>query len=88
MYQSQFTNEKLRQTYRTEHEQKVVLAPLMVGELRLTAEPTISEQGELVVKGGYPAVQGRVLSVGVSYVYSQSGWLSLGLNFEVGNVAE
>jgi hypothetical protein len=88
MYQSQFTNDKLRQIYRAEHERKVVLATLMAGELMLTSEPAISEQGELVVKGHYPAVQGNVLSVDASYVYSQSGWKSLGLGLEVEKVAE
>jgi len=76
MYQSQFTNEKLRQTYRTEHEQKVVLAPLMVGELRLTAEPTISEQGELVVKGRLPCRPGQSV-VGGRVLRLQPEWLTV-----------
>jgi hypothetical protein len=83
MFQSQFTDEKLREAYRTVHEQKAELAPLMEGELTLTSEPTISQEGELTVKGRYPDVQGRVLSVDASYVYGQGGWKTVGVNFQM-----
>jgi hypothetical protein len=83
LFQSQFTNEKLRGAYRTAHEQKAELTALMVGDLALTSEPAISPQGELTVKGQYPEVEGRVLAVDVSYVYSQGGWKTLGVNFKL-----
>ena len=81
MFQSQFSNEKLRQAYQPAHEQTPELAPLMVGELTLTSEPTISQAGELTVKGRYPDVHGLVLTVDASYVYGQSGWKTVGVNF-------
>jgi hypothetical protein len=83
MYQSHVTNEILRKRYRTLHEGKVALAPLMAGDLTLTSEPAISEHGELMVKGRYAAAQGHVLSVNVDYVYSQSSWKLLDLDFEL-----
>ncbi len=81
IFQSQFTNEKLRQAYQSAHEQTAGLAPFMVGELALTSEPTISQEGELTVKGRYPDVHGLVLTVDASYVYGQGGWKTVGVNF-------
>ena len=81
IFQSQFTNEKLRQAFQTAHEQKAELTPLMVGELALTSEPTLSQEGELTVKGRYPDVHGLVLTVDASYVYGQGGWKTVGVNF-------
>jgi hypothetical protein len=83
MYQSQFSNEKLRKAYRPLRERKVLLAPFTAGELVLTAEPAISQQGELTVKGRFPAFQGRALWIDASYVYSQVGWRSMGLNLKL-----
>lgn len=83
MYQSQFTNDQMQQTYRTAREQKVVLAPLMAGELMLTSEPTLSESGELAFKGRYRPVQGQVLVVDTHYAFSQDRWRLSGLTFEI-----
>lgn len=86
MYQSQFDNEKLKDGYRTWREKQVRLAPFMAGDLVLTEEPNLSHQGELTVKGRYPAVEGRALLVDASYVYSQGGWRSLGVELGLGRV--
>jgi len=81
MLQSQFTNEKLRESYRDAR--KAELTPLMAGELTLTSEPAISQQGELTVKGRYPEVEDFMLTVDASYVFAQGGWKTMGLSFQV-----
>jgi hypothetical protein len=60
----------------------------MAGELMLTSEPSISQQGELTVRGHYAPVKGQVLSVDLSYVYGQGGWKSLGVNFRLDKAEE
>lgn len=82
-YQSQFTSEKLREGFGPFVERKVALAPLTAGDLVLTEEPAISPQGQLTVKGRYPAVEGRALVVDASYVFSRGEWRSLGVGLQV-----
>lgn len=86
MYQSQFTNERLKEGYRPWREKNVRLAPFTAGDLVLTEEPTLSQQGELTVKGRYSTVEGRALVVDASYVYGQGGWKSLGVDLKLGRV--
>lgn len=78
--QSQFTAEKLKESYQAFVDRKIPLERFLAGDAVLTAEPSISPQGELEVKGRYPPVEGAVLVFEASYLFGQGEWRAAGMS--------
>jgi hypothetical protein len=82
LFQSQFDNEKLKQNYKAFSERGLTLKRYLQGDLQLTAEPSISSDGVLVIEGRYPTTP-EYLTVKASYVYSHPQWKTIGGNINL-----
>jgi hypothetical protein len=80
MLQSQFTAEKLRESYQAFVDRKIPLERFLGGDAALSAEPSISPEGVLRVKGRYPSVDGVGMAFEASYVFGQGEWRALGMS--------
>jgi hypothetical protein len=74
--QSQYSNEKLLDVYKPLMDKNIDLSDYMVGDLLLTEEPVINEDGALIISGTYPSPSSLKLKMG--YVYSHPNWKSIG----------
>jgi hypothetical protein len=77
VFQSQFSNERIRAQYKPLIEKKVELERQMVGDFVLTAEPSINPDGALVIRGRYPDSPAG-LTFESLYVYAHPEWKLLG----------
>jgi hypothetical protein len=82
-FQSQISNDKMRELYKQLVEKKIDLASFMVGDFVLTAEPAVSPEGVLSVKGKY-LTKPVSLKFESTFVYADPDWKTLGINVSVG----
>ena len=82
LFQSQFTNEKMLQTYKPFIDGKINLTKWMDGEFVLTKEPHINGDGVLTINGKYPTSPDS-LKFELSYIYSHPNWKNVGTNIEI-----
>ncbi len=76
-FQSQFTNDKMKENYKTFIDGKVGLKKWMNGDFVLTKEPEIDENGILRIYGKYPNSP-KSLKFKLSYIFSNSKWKGYG----------
>ncbi len=82
VFQSQFTNEKLLETYGGFIDQEINIEEWMQGEFLLTAEPSVDENGVLEIDGAFPTSPNS-LKFSLSFVYTHPNWKSLGGNINI-----
>ena len=82
MFQSQFNNEALQNSFKVFIENNVNLNDWFVGDLELVREPLIDEDGVLRVSGKYPNSP-EYLQFSASYVYTHPYWKSFGTNISI-----
>ena len=82
MFQSQFTNEALQESYKTLIENNVNLNDWLVGDFELVKEPMVDADGILRVSGKYPTSPDS-LKFSASYAYSHPHWKSFGLTLSI-----
>ncbi len=82
-FQSQISNDKMRELYKPFVEKKIDLASFMVGDFVLTSEPVVSREGVFSVKGKY-LTKPVSLKFESTFVYAHPDWKTLGINVAVG----
>jgi hypothetical protein len=82
-FQSQISNDKMRELYKKFVEKKIDVASFMVGDFVLTSEPSISPNGVLSVKGKYLTKPVSLKFVS-TFVYADPDWKTLGIKVSVG----
>lgn len=86
-FQSQFNNERMQGVYQPFVEKNVDLTQFMVGDFALVAEPSISPQGILTIRGQYPTSP-RSLKFEALYFYVHPEWKSAGAELRITKNAE
>lgn len=82
IFQSQFTNERMLETYKSFIEGNIDISEWMVGDFVLTKEPNIGSDGILVVNGKYQTSP-NALKFELSYIYSHPRWKNVGTKIEI-----